>query len=511
MNQLVIGKDVALSELVSIGAVDSIFFSQCFFPKTVRLKSPAQHKRVWELLDSTDRYVNILLSRGWGKTSILRIFAGKRIAYGISRTIMIVGASEKHSRRTLRWIRNQVEKNKLYAGSFGLQPGHPWTDEELQIVNTAEGSIIYIVALGILGSVRGVNFDDYRPDLIVLDDIMNDEGAMTREGRNKIFELVFGALKESLAKQVEAPFAKLVMINTPMDFDDVSQRALKDRQFVSARFGCWTPETEDLPVEMRKSAWEEAESTPTLRNEYRAAAERNALHIFVREKECRLVAPENNAFRPDWIQYFGAGELEAEPSLHEMWTILVIDPVPPPSEAELNKGLVDKDFEAISVLGRRAGKIYVLETVYNRGHDPNWTIQEFFRLVDRWRVRMAVVESVAYQRTLAWVLREAMKRVGRYVMIKEYVDKRKKEQRIIDGISGIASNKQLFFRKDQLELISQFVHFSLVKKLGKDDVLESVAVGASELQDQGFNLTEDDMGPEGETGIPALEYSRGCP
>src|SRR5690606_1146700 len=101
---------------------------------------------------------------------------------------------------------------------------------------------ITIIGLGVTGSVRGVNIDDHRPDLIVLDDIMNDENVESKRGHEKLTDRVLGAVKESLAPENDQPLAKLVMLNTPQDFNDITQQALKDPQFKSAVFGCWTEE-----------------------------------------------------------------------------------------------------------------------------------------------------------------------------------------------------------------------------------------------------------------------------
>lgn len=503
--------EISLKEAALLGATDSIFFNHTFFPKTARMGTPPMHQDVWEKLDGPYRYVNILMSRGWAKTSVLRMYTGKRIAYNVSRTILFVGPSEKHSRRSLRWMRKQIERNARLIEGFGLRPGTPWTDEEMEIIHGVDEQSIWLVGMGVTGNTRGINIDDYRPDLIVLDDLMNDENAKSKEGREKLIDLVYGSLINSLAPASEAPLGKLVMLNTPQDFNDISQFAIKDPRFTTIRHGCWTKETEDLPREYRKSAWEERVSTEELQAEYRAHVAQNRLSIFIREKECQLIAPENSAFRAEWLQYFGPGEDHAEPEVHQMFCILVIDPVPPPSDAKLQKGIVDGDFEALTVLGRFRGGIYVLETSYNRGHTPEWTVGEFFRLALKWRVRKVIVETVAYQKVLAWLLREAMRIRCKYYMIKEYTDKRNKEQRILDGITNVASNRQLYVRKSQETFIDQYTHFSTVRKIVKDDVIETVAIGCLEMQDLGFNLTNAEGALPDEEDIPTLEYQRGAP
>ncbi len=478
-----------LNEAIKLGALDSSLFNRMFFPKTARQQTPQMHMEVDNVLDDPDaRLCNILMARGWAKTSKLRMYTGKRISYGLSRTIMYIGASQAHSRRSLHWLRMQVEKNTLWASTFGLMKGTPWTDEEIQILHGIEEIPIWIMGAGVTSnSLRGVNFDDYRPDLIVLDDVMNDENNRTKEGIEKISDLIFGAIIKSLAPKSENPLAKLVMLNTPQAFGDISQQALKDSAFTSYVAGCWSKETKDLPLEYRKSAWEERVSTSELHKEYAQYAARNRLSIFIREMECNLTTPETSAFRQEWLQFY---KDEDTPPIEEMWTIMVIDPVPPPTEQQLMKGVVEGDYEAISVLGRYKGSIYLLESVTSRGHNPNWTKSEFFRLAAKWRIKKALVEAVAYQSAVSWMLREEMKKLGVFYMVEEFGrgDKRPKSQKITDGITGPASNRQLFVKEDHTAFIDQFINYSLIKKTGHDDVLETVALGCIELQNKGFNL-----------------------
>ena len=502
-----------LSELVQHCALDSVFFCKHFFPKAFRQDAPAFHRDIWALLDDPDaRYVNIQVMRGGAKTTLLRAYMAKRIAYGLSRTILYIGASEKKAHSSIDWIKRQVLYNRPFAQTFGLSAGKPWTNEEARINHGTEGHSVTVMALGITGSVRGINIDDHRPDLIINDDVIKDDNAATDMQRLKINELIMGAVKESLAPPSEVPDAKMVIINTPQDFEDLSQLALKDPQFRSARFGCWTAETENLPLELQESSWPARWTSDYWRSEKRAAIARNMLSTFARENECSLITPETSSFRAEWLQYFGPGESEPEPPRHETWVEIVVDPVPPPSEIQIAKGLVGKDFEAITAVGRWRNKYYVLETVYNRGHQPNWTVAELFQMCNRWKPRKIIVESVAYQRTLAWLIREGMKTTGRYYPVEEFVDKRKKLDRIKDGLSGPAANGALFIRRTQQTLISQFIHFPGKNPDGThDDVLETVAIGVTSLSKGAVGDIMVDDYAYSEKEIPRLEYARGAP
>ena len=251
-------KPVTPDDLVQLCAVDDHLFCTTFFPKAARQPPAPFHADIWRNLnDNSKRYLNLVCFRDSAKTTILRMFTGKRVAYNLSKTILYLGASEAHAARSIRWLRNRIEpkmgqdgkeRAEFFAQTFGLRPGVRWTDTELEIFHGIDTTPIWILGAGITGNVRGINFDDYRPDLIVLDDILTDENGATLEQREKITDLVMGALKGSLAAASETPQAKLVMLNTPQAVDDVVHIAERDPEFTSVRYSCWTPETLGLDV-----------------------------------------------------------------------------------------------------------------------------------------------------------------------------------------------------------------------------------------------------------------------
>ena len=84
--------DISLEEIVKLGAVDPEFFYRTFFPKTFRQPSPAFHKQIDLALDSPQyRLLNLQCFRGSAKTTKLRAFSLRRIAYRMSRTVLYIG------------------------------------------------------------------------------------------------------------------------------------------------------------------------------------------------------------------------------------------------------------------------------------------------------------------------------------------------------------------------------------------------------------------------------------
>jgi len=174
---------ISAEEAVRLGSVDGSLFGRFFFPRAFKQESPACHREMDRLLDDEDaHFVSFMLPRGWAKTTKTRVYIARRIAYGISRTIMIVGKSQDAAVKTLEWIKRAVEHNHRYANTFALQPGSRWSGADIEIIHNQfldenGGPLrIRILAYGMTGSVRGVNIDDMRPDLIVIDDPCHQRG-----------------------------------------------------------------------------------------------------------------------------------------------------------------------------------------------------------------------------------------------------------------------------------------------------------------------------------------------
>ena len=97
--------NIDLAEVVKLGAVNSSFFAKQFFPQTYRQGSPAWDKDMWEVMDSPlYRRASFSVFRGGAKTTRARLFTAKRIAYGLSKTVLYVGASEGHAARSIQWL-----------------------------------------------------------------------------------------------------------------------------------------------------------------------------------------------------------------------------------------------------------------------------------------------------------------------------------------------------------------------------------------------------------------------
>jgi len=456
-----------VNELIAAAAVDSDFYSRTFFPKTAKQRAPRFHGELWDTLERPEhRLVAVEAYRGSAKTSILRLFTSKRIAYGVSNTILFISDTEGHAVKSVEWLMKAVKYNYYWAETFKLRQGGKWTSGELEIIHGVEEYPIRVIGLGVTGQVRGINVDDYRPDFIVLDDPENDENVLTSEGRNKLMGLVAGAILRSLAPSTENPSAMMAVLQTPLHRDDLIESLRHDPSWVSRRYSCF----DDGGL----SRWPERYPTDALLDEKRSYISRNQLSVWMREMECKVVSPETCAFRAEWLMFW---DILPDDAIYYM----AIDPAS--SDAKT------ADFQALVVVGVRGRDVFLADYTNTRGEMPDELAQSFVRMWLHYRPVRVIVETTSYQRVLKWYLETVKKKHGIPAYITEYPpkvrgrngtgrDRRKKGDRIRQALLERAANRQLWVNRSHTEFIEQFSDYPDVSH---DDLLDAFAMAMTAI------------------------------
>jgi len=418
------------------------------------------HAEIWDALENPAfRLLALKCFRGSAKTTLIRAFASKRIAYAISRTVLFVSAGQKHSIASLDWLKMEIEHNTLWAQTFGLEPSTPWTGEDIKIWHAIEKCHIRVIALGMTAQLRGFNFMGHRPDLILPDDPGGDENMGNLEQIEKNTDLFYAALVPSLAPESEVPSAKLVLAQTPIGPDDLIERACKSRVWHSLAFGCFD--------EAGESRWPARWSTEVLKEMKQSYADLNKMSVWMREYECVISSPETTRFRESWLRYYQTPPTEGR-------TYIAIDPATPDPGLSLNsRKMKARDFQALAVIRFWCGNHYLLDYDQAKGEAPDEFIAKVFTKVRQWNAQAIGVETIAYQKTLKWLLEKAMEKHRLFVPVFGLEDRRRKGDRITQTIGEAASSGHLFVHKDQVDFISNFVAYPNVKH---DDLLDAVSM-----------------------------------
>jgi predicted phage terminase large subunit-like protein len=215
--------------------------------------SPAFHMELWTEACSDHQFIAIAAPRGHAKST-----AGT-IAYGLAellfrqkRYCVIVSDTEAQAAMFVQQMAAELQTNKELIELFGLKKNEKGEvafvrDSQTDIIVMFEdGYQFRVVAKGAEQKLRGMLWDNRRPDLVIVDDLENDELVMNVDRRTKLKRWVRGALIPMLSRK-----GKFRMWGTILHEDSVLNNLMPKRQdkfFRSSDLKDWT-------VNPKKSMW----------------------------------------------------------------------------------------------------------------------------------------------------------------------------------------------------------------------------------------------------------------
>lgn len=394
--------------------------------------------------------------REGAKTTLTRVLGSKRIAYGISKFLIFTSEAEKHAIYSVQWLRRQVKYNRFWTQTFQLRLGKQ-TEQEIEIIHEGLGHSIRVIALGMSGQLRGFNIDDDRPDFIVADDVDGDKSISSETVREKNKDLFFGALVRSLVSPVENPNAKVVVLQTPTHRDDIIETVSKARRWATMKFGCFD--------EKGKSRWPQRHPTEYLLDEKQSYIDSHNLSQWMREMEVSIIPSETRSFREEWLHYW---DILPEGMVYYM----AIDPAPPELHAH-KQPRQDRAFQAVVVIGCLGPKVFLVEYGIGRGQGLDELASEVFRLFQKYRPITVGVETIAYQKTCAWFLKQESFKRQIFLPIQEVQDRQHKDARIIDAIRQVAAKGNFYIHRSHHEFMREYLDFPDPER---KDVIDATAM-----------------------------------
>ena len=155
---------------------------------------PQFHRELWELCCLDNKLVAIASPRGHGKsTAITHAYLLASVLFREQQFVLLVSDTEAQAVEFLRDIKKELESNEHIRELFGIDCFTKDTEADV-VVKMKDGYLFRIVAKGSEQKVRGLKWDNKRPDLIVIDDAENDEIVLNQDRRDKFKRWFRGAL-----------------------------------------------------------------------------------------------------------------------------------------------------------------------------------------------------------------------------------------------------------------------------------------------------------------------------
>lgn len=171
-------------------------FSQSMLQKNfdAASESPECHYEWWKLFCSKHPQVAISAPRNHAKSTALTYsYTLACVLFRERSYVLIVSDTVSQASQFLNDIKQTLLENDQIRSLFKIREFTKETEDDI-IVTTEDNHMFRIQAKGAEQKLRGLKWNNKRPDLIVCDDLENDEIVMNKERREKFRRWFYGAL-----------------------------------------------------------------------------------------------------------------------------------------------------------------------------------------------------------------------------------------------------------------------------------------------------------------------------
>lgn len=417
--------------------------------------------------------------RGEAKsTRITLMFVAWCVLTGRKRYIPIIADAFDQAAPFLEGLKVELESNPRLITDFAdhTGPGRVWN-----VGTIVTKSNVKIQAFGALKRIRGLRHGPYRPDLVVLDDLENDENVKSLEQRDKLE----GWLMSTVLNLGPADDSMdIIYVGTILHHDSVLARTIKKPAWRGKRFQSvikW-PDRMDLWDTWEAIYTDNSEeggpdaalayysanraamdagavvSWPSYRPLYKLMCKRAENHdAFDSEQQNDPLSTGNAPFAAVLV----------------LWTELPSGLLPfgacDPSLGKAGKG---RDPSALLVGGlhRDTMRLFTLEALIRKRH-PDRIIQDMIALQQRYNCLLWAVETVQFQAFFADVAVQRAIASGTPLPIQPVVNSTDKELRI-ETLQPYMAQGRILLHHSQQALIEQLRHWPKADHDDGPDALE---------------------------------------
>jgi len=156
--------------------------------------SPACHYEWWRLFTSNHPQVAIAAPRGHAKSTACTLtYLLAAVCFREREYVILVSDTIAQATQFLNDVKKQLLDNEKLRALFSIKELIKDTEEDI-IVMCEDGHLFRIQAKGSEQKLRGLKWNNKRPDLIIGDDLENDEIVMNPDRRKKFQRWFYGAL-----------------------------------------------------------------------------------------------------------------------------------------------------------------------------------------------------------------------------------------------------------------------------------------------------------------------------
>lgn len=493
-----------------LGAIDLEYFGRAYLAHYFVRPSPKFHgelDRIWlegvmKGMDPTISAKEINLAdgcrraieapRGHAKSTTFTLKDSIHAAvYAYKHYEIILSDSSDQAEGFLGDIKTELEENAALREDFGELVGKVWKASVILLANGVK-----IEAIGSGKKIRGRRHKQWRPDLIVCDDLENDENVNTTEQRKKLRDWFYKAVSKA-----GDTYTDIVYIGTLLHFDALLANVAKNPSYKTARYqgvisfaantdlwDAWERIFTDLTNDRRQEealAFFEANRDEMLEGAQVLWEEKLSYYdlmvIRVSEGQASFnseiqndpIDPESCTFQEEWFDYWDdAGKIPPDFSDPKFLFFGANDP-------SLGKNK-KADTSSIFALAKdtSTGYLYVIVADIAK-RKPDQIIEDALDASRRLKRDFKRpyykfgVETVQFQYYFAEIMRQRAAAVGEYLPIEEIKSTQNKDARI-QSLQPFVKNGYIKFSRRHKTLLQQMMEYPMARNDDGPDGLEMV-------------------------------------
>lgn len=378
--------------------------------------------------DDIHRKKLLLLPRGHLKSTLITIgYCVQRIVKNPNIRILLLNATWQMSVDFLSEIKRHLTSNEKLIELYGELAANPeeWSQDRITLKRTDQnikGPTVW--ATGVDSNLVGSH-----PDMIIFDDVVNRDNSSTRDQTEKVI------LRYKDALDLLEPRGQLIVIGTRWTDGDLYSWLMDKDAGIVKSYDMMIKQAYQGNIETGEG-FEALWPMKFTREELQDRLREKGWYEFSAQYMNNPVPAEDADFKREWFQYYDREEYRGK----EMRTVLTIDPA-----ISLEK---DADFTGMQVVGIDQFTNLFIKDMVRKRMKPAEIIDMIFTLDELWHPQIIVLETIAYQKALAYALKDEMVRRKRFLPITEVnFQERSKDQRI-RGLQPIYMNKKVFHPKN---------------------------------------------------------------
>src|SRR3990167_340850 len=419
--------------------------------KFVKL-APFQKEMCHFVTDERKKKKLLLIPRNHLKTKLITVgYSLFRIAEDPKVRILIYSATWQVAVDILSQIQRNLAGCERFIDLFGNLSQNPkeWSADRIRLT-VSDKREPTVTAAGIDNNLVGQHYD-----LIIFDDVVNEDNIGTSEQIQKVIKRYNNSL------DLLEPNGQIIVIGTRWHDSDLYGWLLDSSNEVSRQYDTTVQEAYkgDLATGSDFSLLWPDKFT---REELLKRQHSQGWSHFSAQYLNNPVPEEDATFKRTWFQYYEPEDLKGK----LLTKFIAIDPAI--SEAKY------ADYTAMVVVGvDQWGFINILDITRSR-LNPNAIIEEIFRLVNRWQLKSVAIETVAYQKTLAYTLREQSRLRNIYFHVEELQPNNRSKDERIKGLQPLYENGKMihnshlpnnYFLEDELTRYPRGKHDDVIDAL----------------------------------------------